>query len=205
MASLTILFSIAILILSVVVHEVAHGYAAQSLGDPTAKLAGRLTLNPVSHLDILGSFIVPALTFMLGGFIIGWAKPVPYNPYNLNHKYGDALVAIAGPLSNLVLAVIFGLLIRFNGVLSIFNEQALSLVATIVIINLILMVFNLIPIPPLDGSKILSSLLSNRYRGVMQALERYAMVYILFFVLFLWKFIFPIVTFLFALITGFSF
>ncbi len=202
---ITFIFSIAILILSVVVHEVAHGYAAETLGDPTARLAGRLTLNPIEHLDMIGSFIVPAVSLMLGGFIIGWAKPVPYNPYNLNHKYGDALVAAAGPFSNLLLALIFGAVIRVNEIYAFLSEQALSLVIMIVFINLILMVFNLIPIPPLDGSKILSSLLSNRYLEAMQKVERYWLFIIIFFVFFLWQFVLPLVGFLFSLITGLAF
>jgi len=202
---ITFIFSIAILILSVVVHEVAHGYAAETLGDPTARLAGRLTLNPIQHLDMIGSFVVPAVSLMLGGFIIGWAKPVPYNPYNLNHKYGDALVAVAGPFSNLLLALIFGVLIRINEIYHFLSEQALSLMVMIVFINLILMVFNLIPIPPLDGSKILSSLLSNRYLELMQRVERYWLLIIIFFVFFLWQFVLPVVGFLFSLITGLAF
>src|SRR3990172_11913600 len=109
------LFIIIILIMSVVIHEVSHGYAALALGDPTAKYQGRLTLNPISHLDPIGSFLVPLLGYFVGGFIIGWAKPVPFNPYNLrNQKWGEALVAIAGPLSNIALALFFGLLIRFG-------------------------------------------------------------------------------------------
>jgi len=202
---ITFIFSIAILILSVVVHEVAHGYAAETLGDPTARLAGRLTLNPIQHLDMIGSFVVPAVSLMLGGFIIGWAKPVPYNPYNLNHKYGDALVAVAGPFSNLLLALIFGVLIRINEIYHFLSEQALSLMVMIVFINLILMVFNLIPIPPLDSSKILSSLLSNRYLELMQRVERYWLLIIIFYVFFLWQFVLPVVGFLFSLITGLAF
>src|SRR3989338_330219 len=108
------IFVIAILVMSVVIHEVSHGYAALALGDPTAKYQGRLTLNPISHLDPVGSFLVPLLGYFAGDFIIGWAKPVPFNPYNLrNQKWGEAIVAIAGPLSNIFLATIFGLIIRF--------------------------------------------------------------------------------------------
>jgi len=201
--AITIIFSIAILIMSVVIHEVSHGYAAESLGDPTARLAGRLTLNPIKHLDLMGSFIVPILTYTFGGFVIGWAKPVPYNPYNLKHKFGDAIVAVAGPLSNLLLAVVFGLILRFNESSHFIPESSITLVATIVLINLILMIFNLVPIPPLDGSKILASVLPYKYRGFMQALERYSFFVIIFFIFFLWQFIFPVIGFMFRVLTGF--
>src|SRR3989339_620004 len=97
-----VIFAIVVLILSVVAHEVSHGYAAYIMGDPTAKYAGRLSLNPVKHLDPVGSFVVPLLTYFLGGFIIGWAKSVPYNPFNLrNQRWGEAIVGIAGPAVNL--------------------------------------------------------------------------------------------------------
>ena len=110
------ILTLVILILSIIVHEVAHGYAANSLGDPTARLAGRLTLNPVSHIDLLGSIIIPGLLVLTGSPIMfGWAKPVPYNPYNLrNHRWGEFLVAIAGVATNLFLAIIFGLIVRFG-------------------------------------------------------------------------------------------
>src|ERR1041384_3295066 len=109
------LFQIAILIMSVVIHEVSHGYAASMLGDETACYQGRLTLNPIKHLDLVGSFIVPVIAYMTGGFIFGWAKPVPYNPYNLRPgRWSEALVAIAGPISNISLAIIFGLILRFS-------------------------------------------------------------------------------------------
>src|SRR5687768_676502 len=108
-----IIFGIAVLILSIIVHEVAHGVAADRLGDPTARYAGRLTLNPISHIDPVGSIVLPLITYFSGGFIFGWAKPVPYNPYNLrNGTWGEALVALAGPTSNIALALVFGLLIR---------------------------------------------------------------------------------------------
>src|SRR3972149_7586905 len=109
------IFQIAILIISVVIHEVSHGYAASFLGDQTAKYQGRLTLNPLKHLDFVGSFLVPSMAYFLGGFIFGWAKPVPYNPYNLKPgRWSEAVVAVAGPGSNLVLALIFGLLVRIG-------------------------------------------------------------------------------------------
>jgi Zn-dependent protease len=153
-------FIVAILIMSVVIHEVAHGYAALYLGDRTAQYAGRLTLNPIKHLDLIGSVIVPVLGYLAGGVIFGWAKPVPFNPYNLrSQRWGEAIVAAAGPLSNLSLAIIFGLLIRF----ATFGSQAFyALAGYLVLVNIVLFVFNLMPIPPLDGSKILFSILPYR-------------------------------------------
>lgn len=152
-----IVFGIIVLIFSVILHEVAHGYMANFLGDPTARLAGRLTLNPIPHIDLLGSIILPAILVISGSpLLIGYAKPVPYNPYNLRHLRGEALVAFAGPGTNILLAIIFGLLIRFGAGL---DSALLDAFATVVYINMMLALFNLIPVPPLDGSKILSGLL----------------------------------------------
>ncbi|PIR24063.1 site-2 protease family protein [Candidatus Campbellbacteria bacterium CG11_big_fil_rev_8_21_14_0_20_44_21] len=195
------IFSIIVLILSVALHEASHGYAAGRLGDPTARLAGRLTLNPLKHLDLFGSFIFPAMTYFLGGFILGWAKPVPYNPYNLkDQRWGEAKVAFAGPASNLIIAVIFGFFIRLGFV----PESLLSPVGLIVFINILLAIFNLIPIPPLDGSKILFSILPYRHLNLRVFLERYSLFLILFFVFFLWRFFLPLIAVLFLFFTGFS-
>ena len=155
MEPLSIILIVVILILSVVIHEVAHGYAALWLGDTTAYYAGRLTLNPIKHLDMFGSVILPIL-LSFTGFIFGWAKPVPYNPYNLkNRRWGELLVAVAGPASNIILALIFGLIIRFVNL-----DAGLILVAGLIVqVNIVLAIFNLIPIPPLDGSKILFAIL----------------------------------------------
>jgi Zn-dependent protease len=200
------IISIAILMLSVVVHEVSHGYAADRLGDPTARLAGRLSLNPLRHLDPIGSVVVPLLTFFSAGIVFGWAKPVPFNPYNLRGRWGEALVAGAGPLSNIIIALVFGLGLRFGlgpalagGFLS---DSAVSLIASIVIINIVLAVFNLVPIPPLDGSKILFSILPPRLWHVRDFLERYGMVLVILFIFFGWRFVSPIVFSIFFLITG---
>jgi len=158
-----ILFRIIVLIFSVVIHEVSHGFVANYLGDPTAKNAGRLTLNPIPHLDPIGSIVLPLMLVILNsGFIIGWAKPVPVNPMNLrNYKYGDLFVSIAGPLSNFAIALIFGLALRFIPI-GTFNEILPLLFVNIVIINLFLGVLNLLPIPPLDGSHILSTFLPRQ-------------------------------------------
>jgi Zn-dependent protease len=198
---LTILFII-ILIFSVIIHEVSHGYMADYLGDPTARLQGRLTLNPLKHIDPVGSIIVPIIT-SLAGFTFGWAKPVIYNPYNLkDRRRGEFLIAIAGPLSNLALAVIFGLLIRFlvssSGAITPFIE----FISYIVIINIVLAIFNLVPIPPLDGSKLLLAFLPNQYGRTRQVLERYGPIFVIILVIFVWQVIAPIVPWVFQLITG---
>lgn len=195
-----VIFGLAVLILSVIVHEVSHGYAAYVQGDRTAQYQGRLTMNPLVHLDLWGSFIIPLISYQLGGFIIGWAKPVPYNPYNLrNKRWGEALVALAGPASNLIIAFVFGMIIRFfaTGLSSNFIE----ITSVVVFINIILALFNLTPIPPLDGSKLLFSILpfDSRTRAI---LEQYGFIFVLFFIFFLWRFIFPLAGVIFSLITG---
>jgi len=178
------------LIISIVLHEMAHGYAANALGDPTARLAGRLSGNPLVHLDPLGSVIIPALLFFgNAGILFGWAKPVPYNPYNLrNKKYGEALVAAAGPAVNMLLAFIFAMIIRSAGLLNL-SASFVELASYIVYINILLACFNMIPFPPLDGSKILMAFLpfsaQQKYRTMIASIERYG-----FFVTFLFIFIF---------------
>jgi len=151
-----LIFQLIILLFSVVVHEVSHGLAALYLGDDTAEKMGRLTLNPLKHLDPIGSVLLPLMLVLMNtGFIFGWAKPVPYNPLNLKMPRRDsAILAFAGPLSNFSLALIFGLIIRIIIVTSSF-VSLLPFLMFIVWINLVLGVFNLLPIPPLDGSKIL--------------------------------------------------
>ncbi|MEK7579244.1 MAG: site-2 protease family protein [Patescibacteria group bacterium] len=197
-----IIFGIIVLILSIILHEVAHGYAAEALGDPTARYAGRLTLNPIPHIDPVGSIILPLVTWFSGGFIFGWAKPVPYNPYNLRHGvWGEAWVAAAGPITNIAIAFIFGLLIRFapipSGLIEIFQ--------LIVVVNISLAIFNLVPIPPLDGSKILFALLPPSKQNIRYALEQYGFILVIVFILVGWKFISPLVLALFSLFTGLSF
>lgn len=212
-SAIAIIFQLAILIFSVVIHEVSHGLAANALGDPTAKYAGRLTLNPAKHLDPVGSVLVPLATFIIprllggAGFIIGWAKPVPYNPSLLrNAAYGPALVGAAGPLSNIAVAVFFGLLIRVAGRWDAIAPGAapalLPVFSAIVVINLVLAIFNLVPIPPLDGSKVLFALLPAGWEGVEVFLERFGIPLLIVFIFYFAGIIFPIVALLFRLITG---
>ena len=172
MGDSTWIFSLAVLVLSVISHEVSHGYAASALGDPTARLQGRLTLNPIPHIDPLGSIFLPALLILSNSPILfGWAKPVPVNPYNLrNGKWGEALVAAAGPGANLLLALAFGLIVRF-GMGTALTDQFILLSLMIVTTNVLLAVFNLVPIPPLDGSKILYSFLPYRAAMSLQQME----------------------------------
>jgi Zn-dependent protease len=189
--------------MSVVIHEVSHGYAALALGDPTAKYQGRLTLNPISHLDPVGSILIPLIGYFAGGFIIGWAKPVPFNPYNLrNQKWGEAIVAIAGPLSNISLAVIFGLLIRFTSGQAFMTPAFSSLASFVVMINITLAIFNLVPIPPLDGSKILFAILPYKWQSFKSSLEKYGMILVFIFIFFLWSILSPVASFFFTLLTG---
>lgn len=196
-----LLFQIAILIMSVVIHEVSHGYAASYLGDETARYQGRLTLNPLKHLDPFGSVILPLILIIShAGFILGWAKPVPYNPYNLRPgRWSEALVAVAGPASNLFLAIVFGLLLRV-GVSS--DPAFVQIMALVVLINVLLAIFNLVPIPPLDGSKLLFALFPAKLFQIRGFLERYGLALVLFFIFFLWKFISPLIGVVFYLITG---
>ncbi len=151
------IFVVAVVIFSAVIHEVMHGVAADKLGDPTARYAGRLTLNPVPHLDLWGSIIIPVtLALAHSPIFFGYAKPVPYNPYNLRAgRFSEAIVAFAGPFSNLVIALVMAILIRAQ----ILSEMAASLVFIVVVVNVMLFFFNLIPIPPLDGSKVIEPFL----------------------------------------------
>ena len=202
-----------ILIFSIVLHEVAHGYAANWLGDPTARLAGRLTVNPIKHIDPLGSVIIPAFLFFTGAsFLFGWAKPVPYNPYNLrNQKWGESFVAAAGPLTNLLLAVVFAILIRLSPTLGL-AESMVEMFGYIVFINVLLAVFNAIPFPPLDGSKIIVPFLpfglAYRYQVLTRYIENLGLI-ALFSMVFIFMFIFStpfslLVLHIGGLLTGFS-
>ncbi|MCR4328321.1 MAG: site-2 protease family protein [Patescibacteria group bacterium] len=201
-----ILFQLVALLFSVVIHEVSHGVMADKLGDPTARLLGRLTLNPIPHIDPIGSILLPvALWFISGGtFVIGWAKPVPYNPWNLkNPIVAAAKIALAGPLSNIALAVVFGAFLRFAVALDPASPLILFF-GIIVQINILLAIFNLVPLPPLDGSKILYAILPRTAQGaaVISFLERNGLILLLVFIFFGFELLIPIMRALFALFTG---
>ena len=226
---LILLFTIFILIMSAILHEYAHGWVAHKLGDDTAKNAGRLTLNPLAHLDPFGSVLLPLLMILSNtGFFLAWAKPVPYNPYNLSDpKYGDLKVAIGGPGTNLAIAIFFGIVSRLMPLSDIIknslvvnyfqgnhdfllNQMNGSLAASIfvlsiivIFINLLLMIFNLIPVPPLDGSKVLMTFLSADWRIRFHKMEPYGIFIILFLLMFgLFRFVWPVLIFLFSIIVG---
>jgi len=204
------IFYIAILIMSVVIHEVSHGFIAEYFGDDTARNAGRLTLNPIKHLDLFGSIILPTVLILSkAGFLFGWAKPVPYNPNNLsNKKWGMIAVASAGVLANFFIAIIFGIIIRLAPSFlpnSVLTTGFYFITSAIVIVNLALGIFNLVPIPPLDGSKILFSFLPESAFSFIMAYEQYSLILLLVFIVFFSNYLSPILTFLFHLITGLAF
>lgn len=189
------IFIVVILILSVVIHEVAHGYAANMLGDPTARLAGRLTLNPLKHIDLMGSIIIPGLlVFTHSPILFGWAKPVPYNPYNLRGakwvvKWGEAFVAGAGPFTNIVIALAVGLSVRSAGILGVASSAFIEIGSAVVFINVLLAVINLIPLPPLDGSKVFAPILPaafarsyTRFRTFLEYNVLFAFALVLLFI-----------------------
>ncbi len=186
----SVVLTIAIVMVSVILHEVAHGYMAYRLGDPTAKRAGRLSLNPVRHLDPIGSVLLPIIMTLAGGPVFAYAKPVPYNPRNLrNPQRDEALVALAGPLANLAQALVGALLFWLlrNNTAAVYDffvgmgapDGAVMTLATVlyqyVYLNLTLMFFNLIPLPPLDGSKVISIFLTGEARSHYYRLQAYSM------------------------------
>lgn len=196
------IFAFIILVMSIVIHEISHGFSAYFQGDPTAYYEGRLSLNPLRHVDPIGSIVVPIIT-TFAGFPFGWAKPVPFNPYNLrNQRWGEFFVALAGPVSNLGLAIIFGLIVRFGA--GLLPDAFVALSILVVLINLGLAIFNLIPIPPLDGSKVLFGFLPYRWQQYRFVVERYSLVLVVFLILIpqFSMFLSFIVGSLFSLITG---
>lgn len=192
-----------------VLHEVSHGVVANKLGDPTAKLAGRLTLNPLPHLDPVGSVLLPGFLILMsqltgGGIIFGWAKPVPVNPSNLRGRYASALVSLAGPASNLALALVFGLALRFLPIAEI-HPALWVIFAYIVFLNILLAVFNLLPVPPLDGSHIFFSFLPSSFNALKAFLAQYGIFVLLFIIFFFFSFVASLVDILFQVIVGTSF
>ena len=208
MAEINSIFYILVLIMSVVIHEIAHGYAALHYGDHTAEYQGRLTLNPIKHLDLYGSILLPVLLIVTHApFLIGWAKPVPYNPANFKpeeRRMASIWVAAAGILANIAIAMFFSAIIRLADVVSFIPESFIPLAGTIVLLNIVLAIFNLIPIPPLDGSKILFGVLGYKSYRFERFFEKYSIFVLLFFVFFLWQFITPVVYLIFKSITGLS-
>lgn len=192
MDELTLIQRIVVWVLPVVfaitVHEVAHGWVAKKYGDNTASQQGRLTLNPIKHIDILGTIIIPGLLLLsFTGFIFGWAKPVPVDPRNFkNPKRDMAIVALAGPVSNLLMALGWALIARL-GVIIETEVISLPLIYTGIAgisINLVLALINLIPIPPLDGSRIVTGILPHRLAWQYNRLERFGFIFLL---LLLWS------------------
>lgn len=197
------LFQIVVLLYSVVIHEVSHGLMANALGDPTAKNLGRLTLNPLKHLDMFGSVILPLLLFLVRSpFIVGYAKPVPYVPENLrDRKYGPAKVAIAGPASNLVLAFLFGMTLRFLP--DVFTSPLVpQLLAFIIVLNLVLAIFNLFPVPPLDGHWLLMTFLPRRFVRFRRFMYQYSLILLIIFLIYIFPLIFPLVGWTYEILTG---
>ena len=197
------IFYIAILIMSIVIHEVSHGFVAESFGDETARDAGRLTLNPISHLDLFGSIFLPAVLVLTHSpFLFGWAKPVPYNPNNLsNRKWGTIAVAAAGVCANFIIAIIFGIVIRLTTTLSL-PSGFYTITSAIVVVNLALAIFNLVPIPPLDGSRILFSFFPESIAMKIFRYEQYSLLLLLVFIVFFSSYLYPIMAFLFHILTG---
>ena len=179
---LSIILGIVVLVFSAILHEVAHGYVADRLGDPTARLMGRLTLNPIPHIDPFLSIALPLLLVLTGSPVIfGGAKPVPVDPYNLREGRKDlALVSMAGPLTNVLLAVVASLLLHITQAIPAFTGSAANfitfLLMTIVQYNILLAIFNLLPIPPLDGSKIFSLVLPEREAAAYMSLGQIGMI-----------------------------
>jgi Zn-dependent protease len=200
-----VIFQIIVLIFSVIVHEIAHGFIALRLGDRTAKDLGRLTLNPIKHIDLFGSILFPLALSIFKLPIIGWAKPVPFDPRNLkNPKRDSGLIAAAGPLTNIFVALVFGLLVRSLELFMITPTViAIALMFNyICIINISLAIFNLVPIPPLDGSGILFSLLPRSFQPFEEAFIRYGFYILIVFVAYGINLISPVIMKLHVLFTG---
>lgn len=198
------IFYFLILMISIIVHEVAHGLMAEREGDSTARMLGRITLNPLKHIDWVGSVILPlALILTNAGFVVGWAKPVPYNPDNLKHgNTSIAKVSIAGIVVNLSIAIIFGLLIRLSIAVGFISQAFIDIASVIVLVNVALALFNAMPVAPLDGFRFLSAVLPYQVQPVMRFIEQYSLPILLVFIVFIWKFVAPFAFVVYSLLTG---
>jgi len=194
-----------VIVFSVVIHEYSHAFVANELGDPTAKNAGRLTLNPIAHIDPIGTVLIPLVLMFTSGAFLGWAKPVPFNPYNIRDPKGELKIALGGPVSNLALAGMVSL--GFLAMRLIYPEISdntilISLTATVIYVNIFLALFNLIPIPPLDGSRILVSFLSYRARETFLSIGFIGIIGALFVAMMILP---PIASIIFNILTGFGY
>lgn len=197
---LGLVFYFIIIIPSAIIHEYAHGLVADSLGDPTARYAGRLTVDPRAHIDRWGTVLLPLFLFFISGgrFLFAYAKPVPFNPYNLRYqKWGPVLVGLAGPAANFLLAATFAVVLRI-----FFGSTLAPFLAIIIYANLTLMIFNLVPVPPLDGSKILYAILPENAVQIKMALDRYGFIIVLVLVFFFFRLLSPVIDGLFAFLVG---
>lgn len=195
----SLLFFFIIIIPSAIIHEYFHGLTAHAFGDPTAKYAGRLTLNPLAHIDPWGTILMPILLFLVSGgsFVFAYAKPVPVNPMYLRGRYAGPIVALAGPFANFLTAAVLAIVIRFVP-FSAFS----SILSLIVYANILLGVFNLVPIPPLDGSKVLFPFFPESWMPVRLFLEQFGFIILLMFLLAGFHWLFPIIAAIYKLFVG---
>jgi len=189
---LAVAVAIALVVYSIILHEIAHAYAAYRMGDPTAAMRGRLTLNPIKHIDPFHTILMPLMTYFSLGFIFGGAKPVPINPYNFrNPRKGMMISSIAGPLTNIAVALLFAGLHRLLLLVEAHVSDLFFFIAFLVgFLNLILAIFNMLPVPPLDGSRVVSYFLPRHAREVYDSLERFGVLMVFVLVILMWR-VFP--------------
>ncbi len=181
-----LVFTIIILIYSIIIHEISHGYAAYLCGDTTARDRGRLSLNPIPHIDLVGSIIVPLILIVMNaGILFGWAKPVPVNPfYFRNRRRDEILVSFAGPASNLALVIVFLAIAKAGSIVFPNSVRLMQILFSAMVLNFVLALFNLIPIPPLDGSHIVRNAFSGKVEEFYQKIEPFGFLILLGFIYF---------------------